>query len=37
MKKAIIEMDQGNIVIELFEKEAPGTVANFEKLINKGF
>ncbi len=37
MKKAIIEMDQGNIVIELFEKEAPGTVANFEKLINEGF
>ncbi len=37
MKKAVIEMDKGKIVIELFEKEAPITVANFEKLIKKGF
>lgn len=37
MKKAIIHMDNGNITIELFEKEAPGTVANFEKLIKSGF
>ncbi|WIW70773.1 MULTISPECIES: peptidylprolyl isomerase [Anaerosinus] len=37
MKKAIIEMADGNIEIELFEKEAPGTVANFVKLINEGF
>ncbi|OPZ75014.1 MAG: Peptidyl-prolyl cis-trans isomerase B [Firmicutes bacterium ADurb.Bin456] len=37
MKKARIEMDGGNITIELFEKEAPGTVANFEKLIKSGF
>jgi peptidyl-prolyl cis-trans isomerase B (cyclophilin B) len=37
LKKAIIEMDKGNVVIELFEKEAPKTVANFEKLINEGF
>ncbi|WP_366923188.1 peptidylprolyl isomerase [Metallumcola ferriviriculae] len=37
MKKATIEMDQGQVVIELFEKEAPGTVANFEKLIKEGF
>lgn len=37
MKKAIIEMEKGNIVIELFEKEAPNTVANFEKLITEGF
>ena len=37
MKKAIIEMAHGNIEIELFEKEAPGTVANFVKLINEGF
>lgn len=37
MKKAIIEMDTGNIAIELFEKEAPETVANFEKLIKSGF
>ena len=31
MKKAIIHMEYGDIVIELFENEAPGTVANFEK------
>jgi peptidyl-prolyl cis-trans isomerase B (cyclophilin B) len=37
MKKAVIEMDQGKIEIELFEKDAPGTVANFEKLIKQGF
>ena len=37
MKKAIIEMDTGNIAIDLFEKEAPETVANFEKLIKSGF
>ena len=38
MKKAKIHMaDGGDIVIELFEKEAPGTVQNFLDLINKGF
>lgn len=40
MKKAIIEMAKAperKIVIELFDKEAPGTVANFEKLIKEGF
>ncbi|WP_031515058.1 peptidylprolyl isomerase [Desulfofalx alkaliphila] len=37
MKKAIIETDNGKIVIELFEKDAPGTVENFESLIKKGF
>jgi len=37
LKKAVIEMDKGNIVIELFEKEAPITVGNFEKLIKEGF
>ena len=37
MKKAIIHMEKGDITIELFEKEAPGTVANFEKLIKEGF
>ena len=29
--------DGGDIVIELFDKEAPGTVQNFIDLINKGF
>lgn len=37
MKKAIIEMDKGKVVIELFAQDAPKTVANFEKLINEGF
>lgn len=37
LKKAIIEMDKGNVVIELFEDDAPKTVANFEKLIKEGF
>lgn len=37
MKKAIIEMDKGNITIELFNKEAPNTVANFEQLAKDGF
>jgi len=30
-------MDSGKIVIELFEKDAPITVGNFEKLIKEGF
>ncbi len=30
-------MLEGDIVIELFDKEAPGTVQNFVDLINKGF
>jgi peptidyl-prolyl cis-trans isomerase B (cyclophilin B) len=37
MKKAIIETDKGNIEIVLFDKEAPNTVKNFEKLANSGF
>lgn len=37
MKKALIETDKGNIVLELFEDEAPNTVANFVKLIKKGY
>jgi len=36
-KQAILETAQGRIVAELFPKEAPGTVANFEKLANGGF
>ncbi|WP_416334013.1 peptidylprolyl isomerase, partial [Anaerospora hongkongensis] len=31
------ETDNGKIVIELFDKEAPKTVANFEKLIGEQF
>ena len=37
MKVAIIETDKGVIELELFPNEAPGTVANFEKLANEGF
>ena len=37
MTKAIIHMAKGDIVIELFAKEAPKTVANFVKLIKEGF
>ncbi|RJQ54904.1 MAG: peptidylprolyl isomerase [Actinobacteria bacterium] len=37
MKKAIIETDKGTIELELFDAEAPGTVANFEKLAAGGF
>ena len=37
MKKATFETNKGTIVAELYEKEAPKTVANFEKLANEGF
>ncbi|MDM5199576.1 peptidylprolyl isomerase [Fictibacillus enclensis] len=38
MKKGSIEFENGEkISIELFPEEAPGTVANFEKLANEGF
>jgi peptidyl-prolyl cis-trans isomerase B (cyclophilin B) len=37
-KKVTFEIaDRGTLVGELYEKEAPGTVANFEKLANQGF
>lgn len=32
MKKAHIETSKGEIVLELFEDDAPGTVANFVEL-----
>jgi len=35
--KATIEMATGKIVIELYDKDAPGTVANFVKLVKSGF
>lgn len=37
VKKAVIEMDKGKIVIELFSQDAPKTVENFEKLAKDGF
>ena len=36
-KQATIETNKGTIVAELYDKEAPETVANFEKLANSGF
>src|SRR3954469_4365728 len=36
-KTATFETNKGQIVAELFDKEAPNTVANFEKLANEGF
>ena len=37
MKTATFETNRGQIVAELFETEAPLTVANFEKLANSKF
>src|SRR3990172_408814 len=36
-RTATIETNIGTITAELYEKDAPGTVANFEKLANSGF
>ena len=36
-KQATIETDRGTLQADLFEKDAPKTVANFEKLANSGF
>jgi len=37
MRTATINTDKGDIVLELFEAEAPKTVANFIELAEKGF
>ena len=37
MSNVIFETDQGNITFELFSNDAPNTVDNFIKLVNKGF
>ena len=36
-KRATFETNRGTIVAELYETDAPKTVANFEKLANSGF
>ncbi|WP_308639087.1 peptidylprolyl isomerase [Paenibacillus silvisoli] len=37
-KQAFITMENGaEVVLDLFDKDAPNTVANFEKLANEGF
>ena len=37
MKIATIETSQGTIRLQLYEEQAPRTVANFEKLAGEGF
>jgi peptidyl-prolyl cis-trans isomerase B (cyclophilin B) len=37
MTRAIIKTKKGDINIEFFDKDAPGTVANFVKLAKSGF
>ena len=37
MAKIIFETDSGNIEFELFTEDAPNTVDNFTKLVEKGF
>ena len=36
-KQATFETNKGTIVAELYDKDAPKTVENFETLANKGF
>ena len=35
--KLVLKKDNTELLIDLYEKEAPGTVANFVKLIESGF
>lgn len=37
MKSATIVTSKGTLTLELYDTEAPDTVANFEKLANSGF
>jgi len=37
MSKVLMNTDKGELIIELFENDAPNTVANFLKLVNEGF
>ena len=37
MTRVLLQTNKGDINLELFPKEAPGTVANFVKLIGEGF
>jgi peptidyl-prolyl cis-trans isomerase B (cyclophilin B) len=37
MPRAVMETDKGTINLELFDKDAPNTVANFVKLSKEGF
>lgn len=35
--EVVVETDRGEIIVDLFEKEAPGTVVNFVQLIRNGY
>jgi peptidyl-prolyl cis-trans isomerase B (cyclophilin B) len=37
MKTVTFETNKGRFTAELYESDAPGTVANFEKLVSSGF
>lgn len=37
MSKALIKTNKGDMVIELYDNDAPNTVNNFKSLIRKGF
>ena len=37
MKKAIINSEKGEMMVEFYDKDAPKTVANFIKLSEEGF
>jgi peptidyl-prolyl cis-trans isomerase B (cyclophilin B) len=37
MKTATFETNKGTFMVELYDQDAPGTVANFEKLIRDGY
>jgi len=37
MKKAKIESDKGEMIVEFYEDDAPNTVTNFIKLSEKGY
>ena len=37
MTRVLMQTDKGDINLDLFDNEAPGTVANFKKLVSEGF
>jgi peptidyl-prolyl cis-trans isomerase B (cyclophilin B) len=37
MSQANFETNKGSFVVELYPDDAPGTVANFEKLVGEGY
>jgi cyclophilin family peptidyl-prolyl cis-trans isomerase len=37
LPRVLLKTNKGDIVVELFENEAPNTVANFVSLVEKGF